>query len=181
MRRNADLLRGTINVDSRPGAGTTVSIRVPLTLAIIDGFSVGAADETYVVPLDTVVECIELPADTADRGAACGVINVRGEALPFLRLRDLFGLPGATTGRENVVVVRQERQLVGIAVDELHGQSQTVVKPLGKTFKDLVGVAGATILGSGRIALILDVAAVTREAMKRQTARQVQAEREATS
>jgi two-component system chemotaxis sensor kinase CheA len=181
VRRNAEILRGTIGVESRPGAGTTVSVRVPLTLAIIDGFSVGAGDETYIVPLDTVVECIELPPDTDDRSATCGVVNVRGEALPFLRLRDLFGLPGEGRGRENVVVVRQEQQLIGIAVDALHGQSQAVIKPLGKTFKGLVGVAGATILGSGRVALILDVAAVTREAMKRQTARQLQAEAEATS
>jgi two-component system chemotaxis sensor kinase CheA len=173
VRRNVELLRGTITVDSEPGAGTTVSIRLPLTLAIIDGFSVGVGEETYIVPLDAVVECIELPLDVGGHtaGAGCGIIEVRGAALPFLRLRELFGLPAVARGRENVVVVRQEGsssgQLAGIAVDALFGRSQTVIKPLGQMFRGVPGVAGSTILGSGRIALILDVPALLREAIAR--------------
>jgi two-component system chemotaxis sensor kinase CheA len=167
VRRNVELLRGTIGVDSEPGAGTTVSIRLPLTLAIIDGFSVGAGEETYVVPLDAVVECLELPREVSARSTGCGLIDVRGVALPFLRLRELFGLPPGAPGRENVVVVRQEGRLVGIAVDALHGRSQTVIKPLGQVFRGVPGVAGSTILGSGRIALILDVPALLREAVAR--------------
>jgi two-component system, chemotaxis family, sensor kinase CheA len=167
VRRNVELLRGTIAVDSAPGAGTTISIRLPLTLAIIDGFSVGAGDETYVVPLDAVVECLELPGEAGDRQAGCGLIEVRGVPLPFLRLRELFGLPGRAGERENVVVVRHESRLAGIAVDALFGQSQTVIKPLGQMFRAVPGVAGSTILGSGRIALILDVPALLRQAVAR--------------
>ncbi len=167
VRRNVELLRGTIAVDSAPGAGTTVSIRLPLTLAIIDGFSVGAGEETYVVPLDAVVECLELPRAAGAPSAGCGLIEVRGAALPFLRLREMFGLPAAAPGRENVVVVSQDGRLAGIAVDALHGRSQTVIKPLGQMFRGVPGVAGSTILGSGRVALILDVPALLREAVAR--------------
>jgi two-component system chemotaxis sensor kinase CheA len=181
VRRNVELLRGTIAIDSRPGLGTTISVRLPLTLAIIDGFSIGAGSETYVVPLDAVVECLELPADDGRRGEMCGVINVRGEALPFLRLRDVFDLPSAAAARENVVIVRHENRRAGIAVDALHGQSQTVIKPLGKMFRSLPGVAGSTILGSGRVALILDVPALLREAAARHASHQTLAEAEATS
>jgi two-component system chemotaxis sensor kinase CheA len=167
VRRNIDLLRGSIQIESRLGHGTTIAIRVPLTLAIIDGFQVGAGGQTYVVPLDAVVECIELPRQATDRGAACGVINVRGEVVPFLRLGDLFGAPDRKQRRENVVVVKHADRLAGIAVDALHGQSQTVIKPLSKMFRDVPGVAGSTILGNGNVALILDVPALMREATQR--------------
>jgi two-component system chemotaxis sensor kinase CheA len=180
VRRNVDLLRGTIAVETRPERGTTISIRVPLTLAIIDGFQVqvgaGAGAETYVVPLDTVVECMELPLGTGDRADECGVIDVRGEAVPFVRLGGVFSLGGdapAPQARENVVVVKHEERLTGIAVDALLGQSQTVIKPLSKMFRGLPGVAGSTILGNGRVALILDVPALMREVTLRQSQRQV--------
>jgi two-component system chemotaxis sensor kinase CheA len=171
VRRNVDLLRGTITVESEPHRGTTVSIRVPLTLAIIDGFQVGAGDQTYVVPLDAIVECMELPTSARHHGSADGVLNVRGQAVPLLHLGALFGGTSAGARRENVVVVKHDDRLAGLAVDALLGQSQTVVKPLSKMFRGLSGIAGSTILGSGRVALILDVPALLREATLRQAQR----------
>jgi two-component system chemotaxis sensor kinase CheA len=181
VRRNVDLLRGTIFVESEPERGATVSIRVPLTLAIIDGFQVGAGDQTYVVPLDAIVECMELPAEAADRGSTDGVLNVRGQAVPLLRLGALFGGPRVAGSRENVVVVRHEDRLAALTVDALFGQSQTVIKPLSKMFRGLPGIAGSTILGSGRVALILDVPALLREATLRRAPRFTSTQAEASS
>lgn len=166
VKRGVEALRGTIGVESRPGHGTTITLRLPLTLAVIDGFAVGVGDETYVMPLDVVVECLELPALRNDAGAD-GVLNLRGEVLPYLRLRDALGVPTAGWGRENVVVVRRDGQRVGLVVDHLHGEGQAVIKSLGPLFGSLRGVAGSTILGSGRVALILDVPAIVEMAMQR--------------
>jgi two-component system chemotaxis sensor kinase CheA len=118
VRRNIESLRGTISVESRAGRGATITVRLPLTLAIIDGFSVGVGGETYVVPLDTVVECLELPGDIHTKADnETGVINLRGEPLPFLRLRDHFDVLGDAPERESVVVVQYESGRAGIAVD----------------------------------------------------------------
>jgi len=152
-----------VAIESRRGEGTAMTLRLPLTLAIIDGFVVGVQDETYVIPLDTVVECLELPVEEWPHGDGRGVLNLRGQALPYVRLREVFGLPSATGGREAVVVVRHDGGRAGLAVDALCGESQTVVKPLGPLFQGLPGIAGSAILGSGRVALILDVTALVRE------------------
>jgi two-component system chemotaxis sensor kinase CheA len=141
-------------------------VRLPLTLAIIEGFSVGVGDETYVVPLDTVIECIELPDDLHASGTDTGVINLRGEPVPFLRLRDHFELTGAAPERESVVVVQYESGRVGIAVDTLYGARQTVIKPLGRLFRNLPGISGSAILGNGRVALILDVPTILRDVIE---------------
>lgn len=162
--RNIEALRGSIAIDSREGEGTTLTIRLPLTLAIIDGFAVGVGQETYVLPLDDVRECLEMPEEERRRGLSQGVIPHRGTALPYVRLRHLFGLPEATPARENIVVVRHAGAPAGLVVDTLYGESQTVIKPLGKPFQSLPGVAGSAILGSGRIALILEVSDLLAEA-----------------
>ena len=169
VRRNVEALRGSVAIDSRQGEGTTITIRLPLTLAIIEGFGVGVGDETYVIPLEAVVECLELPAEEKQRGNGCGVIYLRGQALPYLRLRDQFGLPSPPPPRENIVVVHHGGGQAGIAVDVLYGASQTVIKPLGELFEGLPCIAGSTILGSGRVALILDVPSLLREAVGRQS------------
>ncbi len=157
VRRNIESLRGTVEIASREGAGTTVKIRLPLTLAIIDGFLMGVGNASYVVPLDMVMECIEL--DEAERRKAGDnhYINLRGAVLPFIRLRDHFRERGRTGRRENIVVVQYAGQKAGLVVDELMGEFQTVIKPLGKLFGNLKGISGSTILGSGEVALILDV------------------------
>ncbi|HTR02850.1 MAG TPA: chemotaxis protein CheA [Thermoanaerobaculia bacterium] len=156
VRDRIAALRGSIAIESWPDAGTSIKIRLPLTLAIIEGFGVGIGGETYVIPVDRVVECMELPARGARRERQ-GILQLRGEALPFVRLRDLFGVRGSEPERESVVVVRHDLSRVGIVVDRLHGQSQAVIKPLGDLFVGVRGLCGSTILGDGRVAFILDV------------------------
>jgi two-component system chemotaxis sensor kinase CheA len=156
VRRNIQALRGAVEVDSVEGEGATFTIRLPLTLAIIDGFLVGIEKASYVIPLDTVVECIELKNLPTDRN----FLNLRGEALPFIRLRELFEVEGEAPPRENIVVVQFAGKRAGIVVDVLMGEFQTVIKPLGVMFRHLRGIGGSTILGSGEVALILDVAAL---------------------
>jgi two-component system chemotaxis sensor kinase CheA len=166
VRRNVNALSGAIQVASRKGQGTTFTIRLPLTLAIIDGFAVKVGTETYVIPLSSVQECLELPAEkhSSDEG---GVINLRGEALPYVRLRDLFECGGVAPAREKIIVVEYHGGRAGLAADELLGEQQAVIKPLGRLFQGIRGVSGSTILGNGRVALILDVPALCAEAIHR--------------
>jgi two-component system chemotaxis sensor kinase CheA len=164
VRRNVEALRGSVDVRSTPGAGTVFSIRVPLTVAIIPGFLVEAGDETYVIPLEAVAECVDLPAVSGETGARSAVINLRGEAVPYLRLRQTFGLGAAPSTRESLVVVTHAGRRAAIAVDALLGESQVVIKPFSRLLRDLPGLAGSTILGSGRVALILDVPALLNSA-----------------
>ena len=165
VRRNIHALRGSVGIRSRAGEGTTITVRLPLTLAIIEGFGVAVGDETYVIPLEAVVECLELPAEASSNGEGGGVISLRGAALPYVRLRRLFGVAGEGR-REHVVVVKQDDGApAGLVVDDLYGESQTVIKPLGRIFRGLPGIAGSAILGSGRVALILDVPALLARAL----------------
>ncbi|HHW64933.1 MAG TPA: chemotaxis protein CheA [Rhodocyclaceae bacterium] len=156
VRRNIQGLRGSVDVSSTPGQGSRFAIRLPLTLAIIDGFLVGIGDAAYVIPLDSVVECVEL----AEEGSGRDYVNLRGEVLPLVRLRQLFGIEGDAPARQNVVVVQYAGTKSGIVVDQLMGEFQTVIKPLGSIFRHIKGIGGSTILGSGEVALILDVQAL---------------------
>ncbi len=156
VRRNIQALRGTVEIESQMGVGATMRIRLPLTLAIIDGFLVGVGESAYVVPLDLVMECIELTSED-NMHQESGYLNLRGEVLPYLRLRDLFEVEGEPARRENVVVVNYAGQKAGLVVDKLMGEFQTVIKPLGKVFSHTRGLSGFTILGTGEVALILDV------------------------
>jgi len=166
VRRNVNTLNGAIHVASQKGQGTTFTIRLPLTLAIIDGFAVKVDTETYVIPLSSVQECLELPREKhcSEEG---GVINLRGEALPYVQLRDLLGGGGKAPEREKIIVVEYQGGRAGLAADELLGEQQAVIKPLGRLFQGINGVSGSTILGNGRVALILDVPALCREAIRR--------------
>jgi len=167
VRRNIELLRGNIEIQSTEGKGTTITLRLPLTLAIIDGFSVVANNETYVIPLETISECVELPADQIS-SEAVGVLSLRGEPLPYVRLREVFGKPERRPERENVVVVHREGGYAGIAVETLLGECQAIIKPLNRLFRDVPGVSGSTILDDGRVALILDVSTLLREVISGQ-------------
>ncbi|MCI0667322.1 MAG: chemotaxis protein CheA [Methylococcaceae bacterium] len=162
--RNIAALRGRIDVESTPGEGAKISIRLPLTLAIIDGFLVQVGKSSYVIPLDLVDECVEFSEVASESYQDSQHINLRGEILPYIRLGEVFNChtPGARDSqpqkvRENVVVTRYAGQKAGLVVDELLGEHQTVIKPLGTIFKNVKGLSGATILGSGEVAMIVDV------------------------
>lgn len=157
VKRNINALRGTIDIESEQGAGTTIRIRLPLTLAIIDGFLVSVGSSSFVIPLDLVVECIELSEEDKSAAEARNYLSLRGQVLPYMRLRDLFDVKGDQVRRENVVVVQYGGARAGLVVDTLQGEFQTVIKPMGRIFSHVNGIGGSTILGSGEVALILDV------------------------
>ncbi|WP_374482806.1 chemotaxis protein CheA [Zoogloea sp.] len=160
VKKNIEALHGSIEIDSAEGQGSTMRIRLPLTLAIIDGFLVGVGDASFVIPLDQVVECIELPAAERQSGQRRDYLNQRGQILPYTRLRDALDLPVGKEARHtdrNLVVVQYGGKRAGLVVDSLHGEIQTVIKPLGRVFSRVQGISGSTILGSGAVALILDV------------------------
>jgi two-component system chemotaxis sensor kinase CheA len=165
VKRNVESLRGALSIDSVEGKGTTMSMRLPLTLAIIEGFLVGVDRFSYVVPLEMVVECLELSSEDRARIRSSGYINLRGEVLPLLRLRDVFEVTGDSGKRENIVVVNYAGRRAGFVVDALLGEFQTVIKPLGRLFERLSGISGSTILANGEVALILDAPALVQRAV----------------
>ena len=158
VRRNIEALRGSLRLISTPGKGLQVDIRLPLTLAIIDGFLVGVGKSKFVLPLESVVEVIESGGQhikVDSRGRHC--VELRGAVLPVVRLRTLYSVESSLPERVSIVVVHSTRGQFGIEVEVLLGQNQTVIKPLGRLFKTLRGISGSSILGSGEVALILDV------------------------
>ena len=162
VRRNMEALGGRVTIHSQHGEGTCVTICLPLSLAIVEGLAVGVSGETFVIPLSTVVECLDLDESDEARRRESGVINLRGEMVPYVRLSKVFDLGSNAPMRENLVVVRNESGMAGLAVDDLFGESQVVLKHLGKLFHGLPGLSGSTILGNGRVALILDVPTLLR-------------------
>lgn len=162
VRRNIEQLRGEVEVLSEFGLGTTVRIRLPLTLAIIDGFLVRVAGESFVLPLDLVVECVDL----GQQSGRHDLLNLRGEPLPFVRLGELFGLAPSLGQRESLVVLQFGQDRAGLVVDQLGGEFQAVIKPLGHIFARNKILSGSTILGDGSVALILDVAQLIQRAVK---------------
>jgi two-component system chemotaxis sensor kinase CheA len=169
VMRGVTALRGSIDIDSDEGRGSTISIRLPLTVAMVDGLAVGAGGERFIVPMDAIEECVELPASiTSDQSA--GIIMRRGSPMPFLRLDSFFHL-GAPAGdvRSHVIVVRNGDQPFGLVAGTLYGEMQAMIKPLGKLFRSFAGVAGSTIFADGGIGLILDVPGLVREKARRET------------
>jgi two-component system, chemotaxis family, sensor kinase CheA len=161
VRRNIEALRGSVTVSSVAGQGSSIEIRLPLTLAIIDGFLVGVGPSRFIFPLDGVIEVLEAGiAEAATDGAGRRVIELRGQLLPVVDLRRLYELDSNPPPRSSVVVVRSGNHRIGVMVDQLLGQHQTVIKPLARIFQGLRGISGSTILGTGEVALIFDVAAL---------------------
>jgi two-component system, chemotaxis family, sensor kinase CheA len=167
VRRNIERVRGQISIESPEGQGTAVSIRLPLTLAVIPGFGVGVGGESFVIPMSAVEECLEqAPPDASE---PTGVLHVRGDAVPYVRLRHFFGFAGQSETREVVVVVLHQQQRAGLVVDEIYGESQTVIKPLGPLLRGMPGVTGTAVMGSGAVAMVLDAGAMFRELEKYET------------
>ncbi|EGB13488.1 CheA signal transduction histidine kinase [Pseudodesulfovibrio mercurii] len=163
VKRAIDSLRGTIDIDSKPNAGTTITIRLPLTLAIIDGLQVRVENEFYVIPLSLVEECVELSrAEVEESGSGQRILHLRGEIVPYIHIREWFDIEGENPPIEQIVITGVEGSRVGIVVDTVIGEHQTVIKSLGRVYKDVEGISGATIKGDGSIALILDVPGLIR-------------------
>ncbi len=157
VKRNIEALRGSVDIDSKLGEGSLFTIRLPLTLAIIDGFLVQSGKTKYIIPLEMIQECIELDEHYKKEMKENKFINLRDSMLPLLDVREFYKEAPRESERENIVVVRYGEYKIGMMVDELFGEFQTVIKPLGVVFKNVPGISGGTILGSGEIALIFDI------------------------
>jgi len=161
VRQNIEALRGRVQIASEPGAGTDIDIRLPLTLAIIDGFLVGVGDSRFIFPLESVVEVIQgdgLGQAMQADGRCC--MELRGQVLPVMSLSEVYGLDCAPAVRPSVVVIQSAGRHYGVLVDVLMGHYQTVIKPLSRMFRSLRGISGSSILGNGDVALIFDVHAL---------------------
>ncbi len=157
VRQAVDGLRATIDIASTPGKGTTFTMELPLTLAIIDGLLVDIGGENFVLPLSAVEECIELKQEERKKSGSRNLVYLREELIPFIRLRERFGIPGEAPEIEQIVIATLEKRRVGFVVDSVVGENQTVIKPLGRLYREARGLSGATILGDGSVALILDL------------------------
>lgn len=158
VRRTIESLRGSLEIDSKLGQGTTVTLRLPLTLAIIEGLLIEVAGERYTLPMPSVQEIVELPPEKAQPKRTGDFLDIRGRFVPFLRLRKLFDCAGQPGPEQNVVIVMSGENRVGLVVDRIVGTNQTVIKQMSKLHAAVRAVSGATILGDGSVALILDVA-----------------------
>ena len=173
VRRNVVDLGGNVSIQSHPGKGTTFTITLPLTLAIIDGLRAAVGDECYIVPLVSIVESIQLRADAVRSVTGGGeLFRFRGEYLPIVRLHQQFGCTNARQNIEDglVIVVEADGSQVGLFVDELIGQQQAVVKSLEANYRRVDGISGATILADGSVALIADIAGLIRLQARRKAA-----------
>ena len=160
VKRTVEELGGSIMVNSSPGAGTTFSLWLPFTLAIIDAMLIGIMDQIYAVPMGTIVETHKYDLSEVKLIRNREVVQLRGEVLPLIRMRDFFGLEKAPKSSMNTLVVQSRDRRAALEVDELIGHQQIVVKSLDKRLRKVKGVSGGTILGTGKIALILDVESI---------------------
>ncbi len=156
VKRAIEALRGSISMESKKGKGTTVTITLPLTLAIVEGLLVGIGDDRFVLPLSAVKECVELTREDVRKAHGKNVAYIRGEIIPYIRLRKEFDISGQGPEIEQIVITGSNGDLVGFVVDNVIGEHQTVIKNLGGIYKDVDAISGATILGDGTVALIID-------------------------
>jgi two-component system chemotaxis sensor kinase CheA len=170
VRRSVESLRGTVALSSRTGRGVTVSLRMPITLALIQGFGVRVGDETYILPLDSILECVHLDPERAMPSELGGVLELRGRPLPYLDLARRFGTPRRATERHAVVVLEHGGVRAGLEVDGLVGEVQTVIKPLGSPLAEQNVASGSAVLPDGKVALVLDVGSLLRSITATQAA-----------
>lgn len=157
VKKVIESLRGSLDIYSREGIGTTITLKLPLTLMIIEGLLVKIGGEKYVIPLSNVEECIELTKKDIARTHGRDIVNVREEFIPYIKLREMLSVSGNPPEIQQIVITRTDKDRIGFAVDSVIGEHQTVIKSLGSFYKDIKGISGATILGDGRVALILDI------------------------
>ncbi len=157
VKRSIEMLRGSIDISSRKGAGTLITLKLPLTLAIVDGLLVEVREGRYVLPLSTVEECVELSREDVAASHGRHITRVRGEIVPYIRLRECFDIAGTPPEVEQIVITESAGGKVGLVVDRVIGEHQTVIKNIGRIFRDVDELSGATILGDGTVALIIDV------------------------
>ncbi|WP_108395926.1 chemotaxis protein CheA [Devosia submarina] len=158
VKRTIEGLRGSIDVTTSPGQGSTMTLRLPLTLAIIDGMLVRVGNGRYTIPLAAVEECVELPEGIEANARGRNFLDIRGSLVPFLRMREVFGTKAPLEPHQKVVIVSSGEGRVGLVVDQIIGNNQTVIKQLSKLHSSIKSFSGATILGDGTVALILDTA-----------------------
>jgi two-component system chemotaxis sensor kinase CheA len=166
VKRNIDALRGAVEVKSEKGRGSTITLKLPLTLAIIDGLLVKVGADIFVIPLSVVEGCVELKREDIQDAHGRHTRVVRGELVPYVKLRECFQIQGEALDIEQIVITDVENSRVGFVVDYVIGEHQTVIKTLGRVYKEVEGVSGATILGDGTVALILDIPRLIRLAEK---------------
>ncbi|MBR0851353.1 chemotaxis protein CheA [Bradyrhizobium diazoefficiens] len=157
VKRTIENMRGSIDLSTRPGEGTTVTLRLPLTLAIIEGLLIRVGEGRYIIPLSAVEECVELTAED-ERSRGRNFLNMRGNLVPFLRLREIMSSSGTPDQHQKTIIISTGETRVGLVADQIIGNHQTVIKSLSKLHSDVTIFSGATILGDGTAALILDVA-----------------------
>jgi two-component system chemotaxis sensor kinase CheA len=163
VKRNIAELGGRLELDSVEGFGTRTIIRLPLTLAILDGLSVSVGQEVYIIPLNAIIESLQVSTDDLKTVSGEGqLLRVRGEYLPLIKVHEVFNTKPRAIDLEKgiAVIVEAEGKKTALFVDELLGQHQVVIKSLESNFRKVQGVSGATIMGDGKVALILDVAAL---------------------
>jgi two-component system, chemotaxis family, sensor kinase CheA len=162
VKRQVDALRASLTIASREGLGTRVALTLPLTLAIIDGLLVQVGKDLFIIPMAAILENVELLRAQRLRGNGRNLIEVRGDVIPYIDLRAMFRIDSAAPAVEKVVIVRHEEHRVGLVVDSVIGTHQTVIQPLGRFLRTINVVSGATIMGDGRVALVMDIASVVR-------------------
>jgi len=162
VRRNVEDLHGTVEIDSVEGTGTTVELRLPLSLSVIEGFWIDVAGTEYVLPLDDVIECLELTPYLRAVAEREGIINVHGQPIAYVDLRNLLDTARAAGSIAQIVVVRYRSSRVALGVGAILGERQTVIKPLGRLFRSVAGISGSTIRRDGGVAFVIDVARLLR-------------------